>query len=63
MAKVFFYVVVYKTPNAEFEDQIVLTRCELVSFLRKGCKFISIRPLERPDFSNLNLFEQENNNG
>lgn len=68
MAKTFFYVVTYTKRSRvshedTFQDEMVLTRPELVTFLRKGCKFDSIRPLERSDFSNPNLFEQENENG
>lgn len=63
MAKVYFYTVTYthRLPDGleTCQDTMVLTRVELISFLRKGCKFDSIRPLTRPDFNNPQLFEQE----
>lgn len=66
MAKVYFYTVTYTTHTRDgsetFQDSMVLTRVELISFLRKGCKFDSIRPLARPDFNNPQLFEQETTN-
>lgn len=65
--KVKFYVVTYTfKPRIECEDsisdQMVLSRTELISFLRKGCKFDSIRPFERPDFDNPLFFVQEDSN-
>lgn len=63
MAKINFYTVTYtnrlRDGSETFQDSMVLTRVELISFLRKGCKFDSIRPLARPDFNNPQLFEQE----
>lgn len=68
-AKTAFYIVTYENPNSEIDDFNVLSRTELISFLRKGYKFISIGPLERPDFSGFDFSgtfepsEKENDNG
>lgn len=56
-----FYVVTVHTVYSDSETQMVISRTELISFLRSGCKFLHIRPLERFDFSNPELFETEAN--
>lgn len=63
MAKTVFYVVTVDTGYLDVSNitEMVLSRTELISFLRAGCKFLHVRPLERVDFSNPKFFETEAN--